>query len=92
MKIKPSKIFGMLIAMAIIFAGFSNLYGAGGVPNPWGLNPSASGTAWSGTLVMTGQIADVPGLPAGLPDGDTFLPLLVPGYKDQVVKIKFFVR
>jgi hypothetical protein len=54
MKNKQSKILGMLIATAIIFAGFSSLYGAGGVFNPWGLDTSARGQQWTGTLVISG--------------------------------------
>jgi len=92
MKNKPSKIFGILIGVAIIFTGVSTLYSSGGVPNPWGLDPSARGQQWTGTLVISGQIADVPGLPAGGLPPDSFIPLNVPGYKDQVLKIKFFVQ
>jgi hypothetical protein len=83
-------LFVKLFMMACLFIGLNNVYGAGGVPNPWGLTPTTRGTEWTGILVISGQIADVPGLPAGLPDN--YFPLNVPGYKDQVVKIKFFVR
>jgi hypothetical protein len=92
MKNKQSMIFGIFVATAILLAGSSLLYGAGGVTNPWGLNPSATGTAWTGTLVISGQIVDVSGLPAG-GLSDTFYPLVLPGgYQDQVVKLKFFVN
>ena len=81
----------VLIAVAIFFAGSSDVSATGGVPNPWGIvSPAPRGTEWTGTLVITGQIADVSGLPGGLP-GDA-VPLVSPGYKDQIVKIEFFVR
>lgn len=81
----------VLIAAAILFAGNDGLYAMGGVPNPWGIvSPAPRGIAWTGTLVMTAQIADVPGLPGGLPADAAPADSLV--YKDQIVKIEFFVR
>ncbi len=82
----------LVVAVAIVFAGNYDAHGYGGVPNPWGIvSPAPRGTTWTGTLVITGQIANVPGLPApGLPDGAT--PANSPGYKDLIVKVEFFVR
>jgi hypothetical protein len=85
----------LLIVVAILFAGNDGLYGSGGVPNPWGINYSPPrGTEWTGTLVITGQIADVSGLP-GIGTWPPAFPDAIPvitGYSDQIVKIEFFVR
>jgi hypothetical protein len=89
MKKKPTISFGMLIATVIIFAGSPDLYAGGGVPNPWGLQ-TATGTSWTGTLVIHGQIADFPSLPDGLP-ADSY-PQNSLTQQDHVVKLKFFVR
>ena len=81
----------VLIAAAFLIARNDGLYAAAGVPNPWGIvSPAPRGIAWTGTLVMTAQIADVPGLPGGLPADAK--PTDNPGYRDQIVKIEFFVR
>lgn len=81
----------VLVAVAILFAGKDDLYAGAGVPNPWGIvSPAPRGTVWTGTLVIAAQIADVPGLPGGLPGDAT--PETGQGYKDQIVKIEFFVR
>ena len=81
----------VLIVVAILFIGNGDVYGTGGVQNPWGINYSPPrGTEWTGTLVVTGQLVNVSGLPGGLPDDA--LPLVIPGYKDQIVKIEIFVR
>jgi hypothetical protein len=83
----------LVIAVAILFAGNQDLYAGAGVPNPWGIvSPAPPGTKWTGNLVITGQLADVPGLPGGLsPDAQPLDPC-VTGCNDQVVKIQFFVR
>lgn len=53
----------LVVAAAILFAGNNDLY-AGGGTNPWGTGTAPRGsTTWTGTLVITGQIANVPGLP-----------------------------
>ena len=58
----------VVIAVAILFAGNEDLYAGAGVPNPWGIvSPAPRGTQWKGSLVITAQIVDVPGLPGGLP-------------------------
>lgn len=81
----------VLIAAAILFAGNELLLGSSCPTDPWGIvSPAPRGTEWTGTLVITAQIADVSSLPAGLP-GDAN-PLVIAGYKDQIVKIAFFVR
>jgi len=82
----------LVVAVAILFAGNNDLYAGAGVPNPWGKLPAPKGsTTWTGTLVITGQIANVPGFPVpGLPNDAT--PAVSPGYKDLIVKIEFFVR
>jgi hypothetical protein len=80
----------VLIAVVILLAGNADVYGTGGNPNPWGINYTPpKGTGWTGTLVVTGQIVDVPGLPAGLPADAT--PADPQVYKDQIVKMEFFV-
>jgi len=82
----------VVIAVAILFAGNNDLYAGGGVENPWGIvSPAPPGTKWTGSLVITAQIADVPGLPGGLPAGAAPVPPET-GYLDPVVKIQFFVR
>jgi hypothetical protein len=89
---KSNKVFPFLVlALAVLFAGSADVYGSGGLENPWGLvSPAPRGTEWTGTIVMTAQIADVPGLPNGLPAEAA--PTILPGYNDQVVKIGFFLR
>jgi hypothetical protein len=81
----------LVIAVAILFAGNNDLY-AGGGTTPWPISETPRGsTTWTGTLVITGQIANVPGLPApGLPSDSR--PLVSDQYKDLIVKIEFFVR
>lgn len=82
----------VVIAVAILFAGNEDLYAGGGVENPWGIvSPAPRGTVWKGSLVITGQIVDVPGLPGGLPADAAPVPCET-GYLDPVVKIHFFVR
>lgn len=82
----------LVIGAAILIVGNNDVYGWGGVPNPWGILPAPKGsTTWTGTLVITGQIANVPGLPApGLPNDAT--PAVSPGFKDLILKMEFFVR
>ena len=82
----------LVIGAAILFAGNNDLYAGGNVPNPWGIQSAPKGsTIWTGTLVVTGQIANVPGLPAPyLPTDAT--PTINSAYMDQLVKIEFFVR
>lgn len=97
----------VVMAVAILLAGNSDLY-AGGGTTPWPIpSPVPSGTTWTGTLIITGQIQDVPGLPGcqipnptpppallllpcGLPADAT--PAAPSDFKDQIVKIEFFVR
>jgi len=82
----------VVIAVAILFAGNEDLYAGAGVANPWGIvSPAPRGTQWTGSLVITGQIVDVPGLPGGLPADAAPVPPET-GYTDQIVKIEFFVR
>jgi hypothetical protein len=80
----------LLVSVALWIGGASVVHGTGGLENPWGIDPKAKGTRWTGTIVMAGEIADVSGLPAGLPEDA--LPLLVPTLKDQIIKIKFFLK
>ncbi len=82
----------VVIAAAFLFVGNNDLYAGGNVTNPWGLQPAPKGsTMWTGTLVITGQIANVPGLPAPyLPSDAT--PTVNAQFMDQLVKIEFFVR
>ncbi|OGW52294.1 MAG: hypothetical protein A2Y81_04320 [Nitrospirae bacterium RBG_13_43_8] len=84
----------VVIVVAILFAGNYDVYAGAGVPNPWGILPAPKGsTSWTGTLVITGQIANVSGLTAGLPADAAPVPLPpTTGYKDQIIKIEFFVR
>ena len=88
-----------VIVVAILFAGNEDLYAGAGVENPWGIvSPAPSGTKWTGNLVITGDILDVPGLavnhagwPKGLPPGA--LPIdPATGCTDPIAKIEFFVR
>ena len=81
----------VVIGAAILFAGNYDVY-AGAGTNPWpiGSAPRRS-TKWTGTLVITGEIANVSGLPApGLPADAA--PTISDQYKDFIVKIEFFVR
>ena len=82
----------MVIGAAILFVGNYDVYAGGNVPNPWGTGTAPKGsTTWTGTLVITGEIANVPGLPAPyLPTDAT--PTVSTQYKDLIVKIGFFVR
>lgn len=87
----------LVIAVAILFAGSNDLY-AGSGTNPWapGIAPKGS-TIWTGTLVITGQIANVPGMPAPYLPPDVTPTITTDGsggytYIDQIVKIEFFVR
>ena len=81
----------VVIVVAILFAGNYDVYAGAGVPNPWGFSSAPRGsTTWTGTLVITAQIADVPGLMAGLPTDAVPADPIV--FKDQIVKIEFFVR
>ncbi len=82
----------VVIGVVILFAGNHDVYAGGNVPNPWGLQLAPKGsTTWTGTLVITGQIANVPGLPAPyLPSDAT--PTVNAQFMDQLVKIEFFVR
>ncbi len=89
----------VVIGMVILFLGSNNLYAGGGTtPWPLGLAPKGS-TIWTGTLVITGQIANVPGLPAPyLPSASDVRPTITTDgsggytYIDQIVKVEFFVR
>jgi hypothetical protein len=82
----------LVIAVVILFAGSNDLYAGAGVANPWGTLPAPKGsTTWTGTLVITGQIANVPGLPAPYLPTDA-APTISTQYKDLIVKIEFFVR
>jgi len=99
MKKKRTVIFLAMIVVAILFAGKEDLYAGAGVPNPWGIiSPIPSGTKWTGNLVITGQIVNVPGLPANLagwpkglpPDAQPVDP--ASGYTDPIATIEFFVR
>lgn len=82
----------VVIVVAILFAGNEDLYAGAGVPNPWGIvSPAPRGTQWKGSLVITAQIVDVPGLPGGLPADAAPVPPET-GFTDQIVKIEFFVR
>jgi hypothetical protein len=84
-------IFLVVIGVAILFVGNNDLYaGAGATPWPIGTAPKKS-TTWTGTLVITGQIANVPGLPAPYLPSDA-VPTVSTQYKDLIVKIEFFVR
>jgi hypothetical protein len=85
----------VLIAAAILFAGNVDVF-AGAGSHGWitGTAPKGS-TTWTGTLVITAEIANVPGSPApGLPADAEPTPAPPSGalYKDLVVKIEFFVR
>lgn len=82
----------LVIAVAILLAGSGDLYAGGGVTNPWGILPAPRvSTLWTGTLVITVQIANVPGLPAPYLPSDA-APTISSQYKDLIVKIEFFVR
>jgi hypothetical protein len=81
----------LVVAAAILFAGSSDAYATACSANPWGINYSAPrGTDWTGTIVVNIEIADVSGLPAGLPEWAT--PVDSPGYTDYIVKIDFVVK
>jgi len=89
-------IFLVVIGAAILFVGNDLYAGAGATPWPIGAAPRKH-TNWTGTLVITAEIANVPGLPTPyLPTGVT--PTIVPNgsggyiYIDQLVKIQFFLR
>jgi hypothetical protein len=82
----------VVIGAVLLFAGNYDTYAGANVPDPWfkGVAPKGS-TTWTGTLVITGEIANVPGLPApGLPPDAE--PTISAQYKDLIVKIQFFVR
>jgi len=82
----------LIISLTILFAGYNDLYAGAGVFNPWGIvSPAPKGTQWKGSLVITAQFVDVPGLPAGLPPDAAPVPS-ESGYIDQIVKIGFYVR
>jgi len=80
-----------LVGIGMVFLASSGAHASGGLENPWGIDYSnPKGTNWEGTIFMTAEIADVPGLPAGLPEYAA--PAGVPGYNDRVVKIGFFIK
>ena len=82
----------LLVAVAVCLGVNSVVHATGGLPNPWGIDSKAKGIRWKGTIVMTAEIADVSGLPAGLPGDALPLPPAVTTHKDQIVKIKFFLK
>ncbi len=97
-------IYLVVIGAAILFVGNNDLY-AGGGTCPWPLStPKRGSTTWTATLVITGEIVNVPGLPAPyLPDPPTIgpcdifsgtygTPTSISTYKDLLLKVHFFVR
>ena len=79
----------VLILASLLFIDNEYVYGAAGANPPWIVNstPPAGGVKWTGCLVVTGQIVDVPGLPLLLPPGSSPVdPRLIQGsnYKDRI--------